>query len=300
MIQFLAQRAILKADEAPAGDPWHGVGAMALRTMEEGPTRSPSTWLHRWTDRVVEDFWRSQSHPLLKGAGSEVDMGALLKAQNAGRKRQVSWGDWPEPSPEIMMGTVLTAASSGVKLPDEVKVVGVEFSPAHPETPFRQVLEGLRVGEREAWWVVPAKGGSWRLLEKEHYLLAHRLGVSIWLETPPQTGWVEYLESLAAVTRQLCREVQWEQWVWPVCDLLQKGFEESLNPFSTKAPAPWRWEGRIRRPDWRAAQRVVWDSAEEALGGRGVLDELLVASVLAAHGALKEAICEDEPRQVLE
>lgn len=287
MLQFLAQRAVRQAGQAPAGDPWHGVGAVALRTMEEGPARSPSTWTHRWAGRVVVDFWRSQSHPLLQGAGLEVEMGALLKAQNAGRKNPAAWGAWPDPLPEVIMGATLSDRYPCARIPETVKVVGVEFSPADPEGPFRQALEGIRDEDREAWWIVPAKGGTWNLLNMEHYLLAHRMGVSLWLETPPQSGWANYLDGLAAATRQMCRDAHWEQWIWPVCDLLQKGFEESLNPLAPKASAPWRWEGRIRRPDWRDAQRVVWESAEEVLGGGGVFDELLVASALVEHGALK-------------
>lgn len=288
MLQFLAHRAVRKVGPAVSGDPWHGVGAVALSAIEEGPLRSPSAWLGRWTGRVVEDFWRGQSHDLLQADPGEMEMGALVKAQNAGRKRPTPWGQWPGSAPSVLMGVTVGDTSPPDPLPADVRVVGVEFSPTLPEAPFRQVLEEVRKAGRQAWWIVPATGGSWRFLNREHYLLAHRLGLSLWLEAPTQAGWSDYLESLRQATSQVCRDAQWEQWVWPVCDLLQKGFEESLNPLAPRASAPWKWEGRIRRPDWRQAQQVVWDCAEEVLGGSGTLGEILVACALADKGVIRQ------------
>lgn len=286
VLQFLALRALSAAGPAVGGsDPWCGVGLVAAKAMSDGPDRRPGAWLSRWPRLAVEDFWRGVDTRLVgEFQPFEHGMGELVAAQNLGRKKPVEWGQWPgEGGSDILMG-VLPPASSGqlVSMPDPIRVAGVVLPPSTVEGSAKEVFELLREGGREGWWIVPAEMEHWRALEPSHYQLAHRLGVAIWLEAPSQSMWPAYLELLADCSKHLARSAHWEQWVWPVCDLIQQGFEETLLLASPnfKSRIPWKWEGRAKNPDWVKAGSVVWEAFEQSLGGRGALEEILVANAL--------------------
>lgn len=286
ILQFLALRAIARVCPPSANlDPWCGAGVAAARAMADGPDRRPGAWLSRWPHAAVDDFWRGTQTQLLQQFKSPAEgMGELVVAQNAGRKNPMGWGEWGRSPDAILMGLKppMDSVKKVMPLPPGVRVAGIIALPSELEGVAKEVLGPLRDHGREGWWVVPAQPSAWDSLSLDHYLLAHRLGVSMWLEAPAQSAWAAYTEALCASARLMSRFQDWEQWVWPVCDLIEQGFEETLLLGSPtfKAKLPWKWEGKARNPDWAKTGRVVWDALEQSLGGTGALNEILVANSL--------------------
>lgn len=196
----------------------------------------------------------------------------------------MEWGAWPEFPSEILMGILPPPARprKASSLPSSVQVAGVVLSPDRLDKHSKEVFAPLRDRGREGWWIIPADSKAYTALSAEHYQLAHRLGVSLWLEAPSLSMWGAYLDVLAQSSRILARAPDWEQWVWPACDLIEQGFEETLLLGSPtfKSRPPWKWVGKARNPDWTKTGFVVWEEFEKSLGGRGALEEILVANSL--------------------
>lgn len=291
MLVLLALRAhatvAASLGEGAAADPWCGLSAVLPRAVGEGAGRVPARWLSRWPAAAVQDFWNATGSSLLAHAyqpGKHPGMEALIRAVNAGRRRPTAWN---EASGSIDMGLVPVEAPAGV--PDCLEVGGLVFNPAAPDGREQALLEALASSKAEAWWVVPPSREAWGALGPEALRLVHRLGVSLWLDAPAQGEWGDYLGSLARLSQALARMPGWDQWVWPLCDLIQQSFQDVIlhgRP-GHGSTGPWAWEGRCRHPDWQKTRVAAWSAMEQALGGEGALDEILVASVLWRHDLLR-------------
>ena len=274
-----------------AADPWCGLSSVLPRTVSEGAGRTPSTWLSRWPAGAAQAFWSATRSPLIREAFRSTDhpgMEALVHAVNAARRRPTVWGDWPNPPCEVDMG-LAPSPHAAACLPDNLRVGGLVVDPGSMDAPAKSLLEALACSHAEAWWVAPPSRGGWHGLDPKALQLIHRLGVSLWLDAPVQGEWMDYQACMVRLAQNLARMQGWDQWVWPVCDLIEQSFEDVI---ATGRPAsrqegPWAWEGRCRNPDWRKTRAALWAAVEQALGGEGSLDEILVASVLWQHDLLR-------------
>ncbi len=250
------------------------------RAIGEGSERTPLKWVARWPLAVQEGFWKAVSRRWPQHSGYSME--ALLKLSNDGRKKPLPWGQW---EPEASARFAVLPVDSPLPPPDALLLVGLvpELDDHGLSTATLSCIEKAKENGLDVWLDVPSTPDLWDRWGVQHWRQCHRLGVAVWFQPPVQERWNDYVGFLEKQAARLVRQTDWEQWVWPVCDLLEYSMEDVLvygKPVH-RSGLPWKWEGRCKTPDWLKARRQIWEASSNALGGPGALDEVLVASVLA-------------------
>jgi len=285
MLHLLAFRA-RAALAGSTADPWAGTRLAMERAVGDGRERTPARWMERWPAVAQENFWRS--HERKWPITSDLPLPHQLAAGfHQARKKPVVWGAWGH---EETTWLGVTPIADPGPLPRSARVVGIVASlgPGGLDKKTLQCIEAAKDQGCQVWLLIPADPVVWSAWEGEHWRQCHRLGVALWLEAPAQDYWSDYVAFLGRATAHVVRQSDWEQWVFPVCDLLEFSFED-LIVYGTPVKRnglPWAWEGRCKSPDWSRVRHQVWDAASLAGGGAGSLEEVLVATVLAKEELL--------------
>ena len=282
MLSLLALRAFARVRDRLGGvgtDRWNGARMAAERAMGDGPDRTPMQWCRKWPEPSWLAFVESHRSDLL----NQEDVDPM--------------GPGPAEVTEIALGHV---TNSGVRFgvqrgpsPDEggLRVVGVTAPPNSDGWPpeIAHLLLQWRQTSAQVWCEIPGEPSAWRALSEIHPVWMHRLGVSLWLHPPQEASdWSAYAAMLEEQVSFFARDERWEQWVWPLCDLVQQCLEDVLThgrPIHRKV-LPWRSTPVGRSADWSKVRERVWDALEKTLGGAGAPEEILVACVLAQNGLL--------------
>jgi len=256
-------------------DAWAGSFLAMERAIGEGSERRPEKWLQRWPAAAQAAFWKAANRSWDVEDG--VTMDAIRSAASV-LPKGAAWGEGVVAP--IQFG--VTPVAFPKPLAETVRVIGVvpEALPAGWSDETLACLE-MAKSQRIVTWVDAVDTGlEWT---GAHWQQCHRLGVAAWLRAPASGSWGRYGEFLAQQVAWLVRQPEWEQWVWPLSELLEACFEDVLlygKPHH-RSISPSRGEGAARASHWTSVRKQVWESATSALGGAGALEEVLVASVLA-------------------
>lgn len=255
-------------------DAWAGSFLAMERAIGEGSERRPGKWLQRWPVGAQAAFWKAASRSWAVEDG--ISMEAIRSAACTPPK-EVMWGD--QLVDPIHFG--VKPVASPERLAQTVQVVGVMPTALAAGWSLETLscLEMAKAQQLGTWLDAVETGVEWTGV---HWQQCHRLGVAAWLRAPTTGSWGRYAEFLGRQVAWLVRQPEWEQWVWPISDLLEASFEDVLlygKPYH-RSILPCRG-GAGRASNWAMVRKQVWESATSALGGPGALEEVLVASVLA-------------------
>lgn len=283
MLHLLALRARSVLGVA-RGDAWAGTFLAMERAVGEGSERLPYRWMDRWPVPVRESFWQAAGKAWAQGVDLPLDQ---LRAAADTKKPTSPWGQWNGEA-EVQFG--VAPIPTPLAPPRSLKGVGVvpEITPDGFALSTLACLEAAKESGLAVWLDVPGNAAMWQQWGPALWHQNHRVGVATWLHPPEHDKWADYAEFLAQQAAVLVRQSGWEQWVWPVCDLLEYSLEDVLlygKPIH-RSGVPWKGDGRNKAAEWTKVRRRVWDSASAALGGAGALEEVLVATVLAKEQLL--------------
>lgn len=296
ILQLLALRAYASVKDRlgpnAASDPWCGMGLVVARAVADGPDRTPASWQKPWNSGSVYEFWTAYQSALLRTSSMpsrRPPMDRVLKAAHQSRSAPVLFGSWSSKSKSTILFGVrpfeVGPGESFAPLPSSLQSIGVsvDSSLVKASGGTLALLEHLKHEDVDVWVEIPGSEEAWRDWKGDSWRLSHRLGAALWCHEPKAEAWSSYVRFLEEGLSGWLRSSDWGQWVWPSCDLLQRGMENILlygNPCFQKA-APWGVAGCGRSSDWMKAQKALWSAAEVVLGGATAIDEILVATVLA-------------------
>ena len=260
------------------GDAWAGTFLAMERAIGEGSERAPVKWMVRWPAAVQEGFWQAAARSWPPHAAVPVE--ALVAGMS--RRPARAWGQWAMEGPADF--GLLPIASPG-PLPASIHAVGVvprlEKEGFSAET--LACVEAAKEQGVTVWLDVPPSPEEWAKWTPAHWKQSHRIGAATWLRPPAHEAWGDYSEFMAAQTAYLVRQPGWEQWSWPICNLLEYALEDVLiyGKPNHRTGLPWKSDGRGKASDWLRLRKQLWESASAGMGGAGTLEEVLVATVLA-------------------
>lgn len=274
-------------------DPWCGLGLVALRAQDARKDRLPVHWMRSWTPQAVASFWESwavleqtdtKEARLLAGPSAHHD---LARAVCEGV--EVSGVFAGLETPTQVLAALKASSASGEHRRLLVGAHPVSHGHGVVASALEAMEAALTASNAQVWWQLPAEPVSWNEIGYRHLQTAHRLGVGLWV-APVCTGEAAgYLAGIDRLAQGLLRFPGWNQWVWPICDVLWFMFRDlSVHGKILHKPSlPGKSEAKTKFCDWGRVSRQIQESAELCLGGAGVLEEILVAAALVENHLLR-------------